>query len=434
MGRFKTCVCVVAATASLLGFSLVHFAGLTTNDWSTRDFSAVYAAALLVRDGEPAAMYDLPRLGAVGDRLLAPDHLAIPVEEVGVGVALAVPLTLVSLPLAFTVWSLLQLLLVAAAVAIAIRSAPGRWNRHPLTLVAIGGIALATPALSNLIDVGQWTGINALGIAMAYRAWQRQRYALGGVWLVGTAAIAKPHLAVGLLLFLVGWGNRRAIAGALAAASTVFVAFIAMVGIGGVHAFITEALTLSGVISQRGGASIMALPSMWFDDGTAAYVLGVVAALTTLALCVLVGRSVRHDARLLSIGFATASVLSLLASPHAFLYDDVMLAPAIAWVLIELDLFGRLRYRGLANPWTIVALWLAVPWLQSFLGGIGDELVARVGELFVWSTLLLAATLWSLVPLLRVARADQHRHVAHRVPVLEHQLVRLPDLAEREGL
>src|SRR5437588_2062 len=79
-------------------------------------------------------------------------------------------------------------------------------SRRIVDLVAITAVALAVPATSNLLGVGQWTGLNALGLAMAYRSWRHHAYASGGVWLAASAAIAKPHLALGLMVFALGWG------------------------------------------------------------------------------------------------------------------------------------------------------------------------------------------------------------------------------------
>lgn len=395
-GRRRQLLALVVASAMVIAF-VVIWASLSAHWRSGVDFSSMYSAATLVREGGVRQIYNPQALARVGDRLMAPDHLILPFQEVALGAVGMVPLTVLRLADAFRVWTALQFLLVVASVVIAVRAAPVRLPLGALGLAAIAAIAMAGFGTEQLLSYGNWSGLNALGVAMAYRSWNRGSYAAGGAWLAGTAAIAKPHLAIGLLVFVIGWGNRRAILGAVAAGGTALIAFAALMGVEGLRSFLSTVSQDTTVWSPRGGTSIFALPSVWFNDGPMTQVVGIAGVCAALAVCFALGRRVRRERSLLGAGLAATAVLSLLAAPHGYLYDTVMLAPAVAWSLAELDLFGVHRRAIWATPWAVVALWAAATWIDRVLDLPLRPAVYVVGEFGVWATIGLAAALW-LIP------------------------------------
>ena len=359
------------------------------------DFASAYTGATIVREGNAHRLYDLSLQASIGDRVMAPDRIVLPYDAMPLGAVALVPLTLLPLADAFAVWTTAQFLLVFLAVVISVRSAPGRRERSLVAAAAIVGIAVTQVGLGNLVDVGQWSGVNALGVAMAYRSWRRESYAAGGAWLIASAAIVKPHLALGLAAFLIGWGNRRALYGAAGAGVAALALSLATVGVGGLAAMVANDIRLAGVLNQAGGASVFALPAVWFANTAASSVAGVVGGLVCLTLCGILGRRLRANALLLGPALATATALSLLASPHAYLYDVVMLSPAVAWSLADLGLFSTPQRRGYGNAWTIVVLWAVLPWIQTLFVSALLPLVTRIGILHPWLTIALAAALWS---------------------------------------
>ena len=387
---------VIAITIALLGVYAVHVAGIGPAQGGRSDFGSASTGATIIRDGDGRRLYDLSLQAAVGDRVMAPARITLPYDEMPLGAVALVPLTTLPLDTAFVVWTTVQFLLVSLAVVIAVRAAPTPRPRAGAAALAIIGIAVTQLGLENLVGVGQWTGLNALGVAMAYRYWRRGSFAAGGAWVVASAALVKPDLAIGLVAFLIGWGNRRAALGALGAATVVLAGSVAVVGVGGLSAMVTNDLRLAGVLSQAGGASFAALPSVWFGNTTPSYIVGAGGAAACLVLCGMLGRRLRGDAALLGPALATATALSLLASPHAYLYDEVMLAPAVAWSLAELGLFSVPQRRGLDNAWTIAVVWAALPWIQTLFFTPLLPLVSRIGILFPWFTVVLAAALWSI--------------------------------------
>jgi glycosyl transferase family 87 len=405
-------ISVMLIATAVIATYIVMWSSLSSHDRSTRDFTSTYTAATIIRLGKPADIFDWHVQAQVGDALMAPDHLQLPYLESALVAALVLPLTALPLPTAFILWSAFQLTLVIIAVVVAVRAAP----RHPrsgwLALVAIGALALAGPGTENMLAVGTSSGFSALGVAMAYRCWRGKSFAAGGAWLAATAMIAKPHLALGILLFVFGWGNRRAIVGAIAGGGAALVAFVGLVGWHGVRDFALDIPQFSSIWSSRGGDSFFSLPSMWFDDTTMTYVVGITGGCVALALCFAIGRSVRRDASRLGVAFATAVVLSLLATSHAFLYDAVMLAPAVAWCLAEMDLFSSSPLDRLVSPWAIVILWAPAMWIDRLFSDPLTPLVLRVGELDVWWTIGLAAVMWFVPNRDRLLAANGRRAAA----------------------
>lgn len=387
---------VIALALMLLAVYGIRVGGAGAAHGARADFASVYTGASIVRDGDAHRLYDLTLQSAVGDRLMAPARLTLPFDAMPLGAVALVPLTLLPLEAAFVVWTTTQFLLVVLAVVIAVRAAPSPRIRSHMAAFAIIGISVTQVGLENLVGVGQWTGVNALGVAMAYRCLRRGSFTAAGVWIVATAALMKPDLALGLAAFLIGWANRRALLGALGAGIAALSASLAIVGTGGLSALFANDLRLAGVLSQTGGASFIALPSVWFDNTTLSYVGGAVGAVVCVGICGVLGRRFRRNPALLGPALAAATALSLLASPHAYLYDEVMLAPAVAWSLAELGLFTVPQRRGLDNAWTIAVIWGVLPWVQTLFVAALLPLVTRIGVLFPWFTVALTVALWSI--------------------------------------
>ena len=359
------------------------------------DFVGTYTASWLLMGGHRTGLYDPAVQRWAHDLLVgpAPAHeLFMPFVNVPIAAVIAAPLTLLDPAQGYTVWSALQLVLLGVAVAVAYGSAPRPAGRRAAESLAIVLLVLSTYATLDLIRAGQWDGLNALGVAMAYRSWRRDRYATGAVWLVFTAALAKPHLALGLLAFIVGWRNRRAIIGAAAVVISVAVVSLAMVGTSGASAWVHLLGADAHAQSVRGQSSFVALAGNWAGDGPLTFPIGYAGIAAILGLCLLLGHRLRRGRLRLGPALAAATCLSLLAAPHSFIYDNVMVAPAVAWLLAEGSPFaldGSVRRRA----WTIALLWLGtttVYWMNQVI----SPTILRVGTPSLWLEVGLAAVLW----------------------------------------
>jgi hypothetical protein len=175
----------------------------------------------------------------------------------------------------------------------------------------------------------QWTPILALGIVLAHRAWKGGNQATGAALLVVSAGIAKPHLALGLLAFLLGWRRRQVILGAIAGIAGLGLASLALVGPAGIAGFVK---ILAGSTTRWDLASMVSFIGVVgsvLGSGVAGHLVSLVITLLACAAAVWLGALVRRDPNRLDIALVGAAVLSLFASPHAYPDDLVMLAPVL---------------------------------------------------------------------------------------------------------
>jgi alpha-1,2-mannosyltransferase len=350
------------------------------------DFTSTYVGATLLRDGHGSSMYDEALQAPLHASLIAPDREGnLPFVNPPLAAALAVPVSLLALPAAYRLWSILQLALLAIAVIVAIRASPGRRTLPPITLVAIGLFALACLGTWATLLLGQWDGVSALGLALAYASLRRGRPATAGAVLAVSSLIAKPHLALGLAAFVLGWRDRRLIVGALAGVVASVALSLLVAGPGGVAGFVGAAVHSTTRWQLANMVSLVGIAGSIAGNGTASHVVAAVAELAAVVLAAILGSAVRRHPIRLEAALAGATALSLLASPHAYWDDLALLVPAAAWSLTALAAHrqgsGRLR---IALP----AVWVAIS-IAAFLD-IASGAAVPVGVLTPWT--LIAAT------------------------------------------
>lgn len=348
----RTARVVIAVSAALLVAYAVVFAQLSRVDIGRSDFTAFYVGGTLLRAGQAASLYDEAAQAPLHSRLIAPDpEGTLPFVDPPVAAALVAPVTLLGLDDAYRIWALAGVVVLVAAVALAVRGVP-RAAALPAWAAALAGTGTLFAAAQ-----AQWTPLLALGLAVAYRAWQRRdrpewrAAALGSAALLAAAAIGKPQLALGLVAFLIGWRRRGLLLGATAAAAGLAALSLALVGPAGVAAFVRVVAGSATrwdphlMVGASGVAAALA------GVGAPAAVLTVVIALCAcVAACVLGGR-VRREPAHLPAALAGAAALSLLAAPHAYLDDLVMLAPAAAWSLAAASVSSLRRFAAVLGLW-----------------------------------------------------------------------------------
>jgi hypothetical protein len=402
---------VLAAVAALL---LVQYARV----WSatpdtlarTSDFAGTYAAATLWREGDAAHMYD----SAAERRVIAqsgapPNHLNIPFENPPAAAVVASPFSLLDAAAAYRMWSVLQLLLVVVSVTIVARVAP--WpERTPRTVrIAVTVVALAGFGTAALWVEGQWDGLSVLGLALCYWAWRKDRSLLAGVAVGVTAAIAKPHLALGIAAFMLGRREWRALAGA-AGSALVTVAFTLLTAGPAPLAAFVGAVTnpINSPIVQMQGAT--GLFGSWLGSTGTASLLALLASLIAFAIAAFLGARVRAHPNLLEPALAGATALSLFGALHLLSHDLVLLAPALvftsAWIA------GRAELRASSWPdWqAFVALLLWVGLSIASRHDLGNSSPAPPGRLTPLALMVIAAA--CVVLTVRKAAARERRLAA----------------------
>jgi hypothetical protein len=366
------------AAALLLAYVLI-WARLPTADIDRSDFTSSYAAGLLLRHPGGAAVYDAATQTAVRNALIAPvRNGTVPFVDAPPAAALVAPVTWLGLVAAYRLWTVLSLALLILAVVVAVRSAPWPETTPRIWRLAAGAAALASMGTWTLLLQGQWTSFTALGVALAYRDWRHGHEVRGAVVLVLAAGIAKPHLALGLAAFLLGWGRRRVLLGAVGGLAGLAVASLVAVGTAGVLAFAGLATAQGGAWELRRMLSFIAIPGSIAGNGTISEAIGLAG---TAAACVIAWRlgalARRHPDRFERTLIA-AAVVSLLGAPHAYAQDLVMLAPVLIWATA---LAGERRI-------AVVGLWALIT-AAAFIDFI-DGGAFPPGPLAAWALIVAA--------------------------------------------
>jgi len=321
------------AAALLLAYVLI-WARLPTADIDRSDFTSSYVAGLLLRHPGGAAVYNAATQTALRDLVIAPvRNGTVPFVDAPPAAVLVAPVTWLGLVGAYRLWTALSLALLVLAVVVAVRTAPWPEATPRIWRIAAGTAALASLGTWTLLLQGQWTSLTALGLALAYRDWRHGHEIRGAVILVLAAGVAKPHLALGLAAFLLGWGRRRVILGAIGGVAGLAVVSLVAVGTTGVLAFAGLATAQGGAWDLRRMLSFIAIPGSIAGNGTISEAIGLAG---TAAACVVAWRlgalARRHPDRF-DRALIAASVLSLLGAPHAYAQDLVMLAPVLIWAM-----------------------------------------------------------------------------------------------------
>ena len=359
---------------------LVLWLGVGALQIGRSDFTSTYVGATLLREGHGASMYNEALQTPLHAALIAPDREGnLPFVNPPLAAALALPVSLLNLDDAYRVWSLLQFALLVISVVVAIRAAPRRGSLPPITLAAIGLVALACLGTWATLLLGQWDGVSALGLAVAYACLRHRRPAAAGAVLAVTALIAKPHLALGLAAFVIGVRDRRLILGAAAGVAASVLLSLLVAGPGGIAGFVGSAMHSTTRWELANMVSLVGISGSIAGNGTASHVLAAVGSLVAIVIAAALGSAARNRPARLEAALAGAAVLSLLASPHAYWDDLALLVPALAWCLTVLAARpGGARRLGAG----VVVVWIAIS-LASYVD-IASDAAVPWGVLTPW--------------------------------------------------
>jgi hypothetical protein len=392
-GSLRPARLVIAIAAALLVAYAVIWTQVSTFDTGRSDFTAFYVGGTLLREGHTGDLYSQALQQPLHSALIAPDREAnLPFVNTPVAAALVLPATFLPLDAAYRLWSLLELGVLILAVVLAVRSVEWPHRTPRIWRVAAGAAALAGMGTWTMFVQAQWTPLLALGLVLAYRSWKHGHLATGAAVLVVSAGIAKPHLALGLLAFLVGWRKRRIILGALAGVAGLALASLALVGPSGVAGFVSILASSTTRWELATMVSFIGVIGSIFGNGLAAHLIGLVASLLACAAAVWLGMRVRRDPSRLDTALVGAAVLSLVASPHAYPDDLVMLAPVFV-----IGVAAAARRVGASAPLVITSPVVCAYgiWTLITVAGCVDLIDAATfppGQLVGWA-LALAAVL-----------------------------------------
>lgn len=373
----------------------------------TSDFAGTYVASTLIRSGHAAQIYDTAAERRTLVETGAPaSHDNIPFENPPAAAVVAVPFSLLGAGAAWRAWSLLQLALMALSLLLVVRAAPWPIALPRLSRVAIALVALAGFGTGLLFLEGQWDGVSALGLGLAYALWRREHPGAAGFALGFTAAIAKPQLVIGIAAYMIGRRDWRAVGGAVAGAAVSIAIGVIGAGPGALRAFITAIATPgNSPTAQMQGTS--GLFGSLLGHAPGVFLLAVGAGIAAAAVAGWLGTVAHRRPDLFEPSLCAAVALSLFASPHLLGHDLTLLAPALvaglAWLA---DRPGERHWPGPATL-GILALWVLLSFAS--LGDLSQNTVGLPGRGTPW-VLLLTAVAWCAL----VGGASRKRRRARR--------------------
>jgi hypothetical protein len=357
---------VGAAAASFWGvvFGVVRLVRTFVEDPTGNDFRAYYAAAKVGLGSGWSRIYDADLLRAasstfpVQDRVFDSAHFYVHPPLLAWIVA---PLTALSEPAAFVVWTVFGLAAFVTAWAVACP-----WTGLArITLLLLG---LALWSVHESLRFGQPTLLLMALIAVAWQQAKRDRSVPAGA-LLALAVMLKPQDVFLVPVALLVGGRMRVFMAFLGWAVVLSVAFVVSLGSVGINGYLSAtALVQSNPIHQFDTLAYV------FGVGPAAY--AVEFALGALAMVVAYLRRAELDAV-----FALGLLGSVMSSPHMH-QPDYALSVLAAWLILRTgpSLAHKLWLVAGIPACQFTAIGLPLPqllWQPVWLGFIARDYVAR---------------------------------------------------------
>jgi hypothetical protein len=331
--RWPRWTLAVVAASVIAGMVVVgHQSSLSRR---SADFTISYAAALLVREGHPEAVYHRDQLGPLMMRLS--ENAIDPRLPFDAPLALTlpfVPLTFLPLEAAFHVWQIVTLVLLVVSMMLLARWLPLGGRALPLAIAALLGF----PASWALLGEGQSSALLLLGAVLLIGGLRRDQW-----WLAAAGGLLfaiKPQYLPAYLVLLGAQRQWRGLAAALMAVVTVGLSPLLAGGVNGLFAMAWSALDAGQRLARYNESLIATLAPVL--PGRLATVLGFTLwALALAAVAVVALRRGRAHPVAVAV---LATAVAILFSPHALPYDTVLLAVP-AWLGFVLH-----RERAIPSP------------------------------------------------------------------------------------
>jgi arabinofuranan 3-O-arabinosyltransferase len=304
-----------------------------------QDFIQFYISARLTAEGRTGQLYDQP----VADqemRAIVGDQTRVRLPTVyGPQVGLFfVPLVRFSFPAAARIWAAISLAAVAACLALIWKSCLSLRPYAPTVIVCV----LAFPPVFHFFVRGQISALLLICFSAAFLAFRADRDWLGGVAL--GFLVFKPQFVVALPLILLLAHAWKAFAGlALSAAGQLAFSAVCFGPIV-VRTYFDTMLHMSrwidlaelapSFIQMHSLRSFWTLLIPWPEFSLALYILSASAT-------ILIAAELWKSSAGLPLRFAALTVAAVLVNPHLFVYDLLVLAPALLlladWILSRAD-------------------------------------------------------------------------------------------------
>jgi glycosyl transferase family 87 len=304
-----------------------------------QDFLPLYVSARMIATGRASQIYD-PRACAleISNIIEAPVRVSLPYLYGPQVALLLVPLTRFPFLTAAAIWAALSMLIYFACIYLLLNATGLASYRE-----TVWWCAIAFPALFHLFVRGQNSAIALACFTAAYLSLRQRRNGLAGIAL--GFLIFKPQFLIAIPAVLLLAGSWGVLAGlALSAAAQLTLAWI-WSGSALMRSYLDALRRMSGLGFSSASSlatgelslapiQMHSLRSFWtllIPSPPVALALYLLTAAVTIAIAALVWKSSSP----LPIRFAALTLAAVLADPHLFIYDLVVLVPAFLLLTVQ---------------------------------------------------------------------------------------------------
>jgi hypothetical protein len=327
VGRVTTHAAIAASVVWLMFIFNLSRPGLLDRlgDLKGTDFLQFYAAGTFARAHRIAEMYGVHQFAEATARAIPGvagwHYLPVYPPQVALmfwPVAHAPYLT------AFAIWTVVNLVLYAGCVAVMARLYP-KIATHPVALILA---ALAFPPFFNAVGHGQLSILMLAWVVASLDAFIHDEQLIAGIAL-GCIAF-KPPLFIAFMIAWIVVREFRVVAGMIINGAAQLAVVWLFGGLNSIRAYLEFAVRLPRVdalVLAVKPYQMHSIRSFWMLLGAGRFELEL-WLLSSLAVLVILARFWRREpAR--DVRFAALIVAALLIDPHLYIYDAVILAPAL---------------------------------------------------------------------------------------------------------
>ncbi len=306
-------------------------------DLKGTDFLQFYAAGEFARDHRVATMYDVHRFAEITARAIpgvAGWHY-LPVYPPQIALMFW-PFAYATYRSAFAIWSVVNALLYAGCVIAMARRYP-KIAEHRATLLLA---ALAFPPFFNAIGHGQLSILMLACVVAGFYAFVRDDRFIAGLAL-GCIAFKPPVFLAFAIALLVVREFRVVIGMAVSAAAQLGIVVLTA-GLSSIRAyaeFATKLPRVDALVLAVKPYQMHSLRSFWMLLGAGRFEIEL-WLLSSFVVLVILARYWR-DEPAEDMRFAALTLVAMLIDPHLYIYDAVILAPALIVALERARVLGK---------------------------------------------------------------------------------------------
>lgn len=387
------------------------------------DFIIFYTAGQMVRGGDAHHLYDLAAQARVQQQIVSPygfifEGGVLPYNYPPFFVIPFLPLSLLPLPLAFSVWTLINLILTYAATNSLLRYI--RTTSATARIISTLAIFSFFPLFEGLLK-GQSTFLAFYLATLAFIALKRGEDYKAGIALA--LSLIKPTLMVATLAILLYKRRWRALASFCLASGALLLISAGLVRMKGLLEYVDLLIAMGKWNSSIPGIYPASMHNwrgtayralmLWANFGShQADLLALIASMAFFSIAaislamstvcfILVPRAWKAPWNPSSIVFdlryAVTVIVGLLVNPHLYAYDLTM------WILAAFLILHYYRNTKSVKALSLIFLGHVIPFLSFCLGGVIVQaqlnvLFMAMVAIFLWRDIVCAEkqTVWGL--------------------------------------